>query len=187
MNLFAELKEGFGISWDAIRANKMRSVLTTLGIVIGIVTVTLMGTAIEGLDRAFIRSISALGANVFYVQQSSWFNESREEWLKARKRRPINLSEAEALPARLELASAVATTADSGVSVKYKDRSASGVWAMGTTEEYVQTSGVTLSEGRFFTPADAEGGRPVCVIGSELATNLFRGDSPVGCRLRVAD
>ena len=56
MNLFAELKEGFGISWDAIRANKMRSVLTTLGIVIGIVTVTLMGTAIEGLDRAFVKS-----------------------------------------------------------------------------------------------------------------------------------
>ena len=74
MNLFAEIREGFGISWDAIRANKMRSVLTTLGIVIGIVTVTLMGTAIEGLNRAFLKSISALGADVFYVQRYNWFN-----------------------------------------------------------------------------------------------------------------
>ena len=48
MNLLTELQEGLAISWSAIRANKMRSVLTTLGIVIGIVTVTLMGTAIEG-------------------------------------------------------------------------------------------------------------------------------------------
>jgi len=187
MTLLSELREGLGISWDAIRANKMRSVLTTLGIVIGIVTVTLMGTAIEGLDRAFIRSISALGANVFYVQQTSWFNESREEWLKARKRRPISLAEAQALPSRLEMASAVAPTADSGVSVKYKDRSATGVWAIGTTEEYLKTSGLTVVEGRFFTAADVEGGRPVCVIGSELATNLFRGESPLGCRMRISD
>ena len=55
MNLLTELKEGLGISWGAIRANKMRSVLTTLGIVIGIVTVTLMGSAIHGLDRAFLK------------------------------------------------------------------------------------------------------------------------------------
>jgi putative ABC transport system permease protein len=187
MNLFTELREGISISWDAIRANKMRSVLTTLGIIIGIVTVTLMGTAIEGLDRAFIRSISALGADVFYVQQTSWFNDSREEWLKARKRRPITLAEAEALPGKLQLASAVAPTSDDGVSVKYKDRSATGVWAVGTTEDYLQTSGLTVAEGRFFTAPDVAGGRPVCVIGSELATNLFRDETPLGRRLRIQD
>ena len=70
MRLLAEIREGFGISWDAIRANKMRSVLTTLGIVIGIVTVTLMGAAIEGLNRAFLESMSALGADVFYVERT---------------------------------------------------------------------------------------------------------------------
>ena len=67
MNLLTELKEGLAISWSAIRANKMRSVLTTLGIVIGIVTVTLMGTAIEGLDRAFLKNVSSIGADVLYV------------------------------------------------------------------------------------------------------------------------
>ena len=61
MNLFTEIREGFGISWGAIRANKMRAVLTTLGIVIGIVTVTLMGTAIHGLNAAFLTSVSAVG------------------------------------------------------------------------------------------------------------------------------
>jgi putative ABC transport system permease protein len=187
MNLLAEMREGFGISWDAIRANKLRSALTTLGIVIGIVTVTLMGTAIEGLDRAFVKSISALGADVFYVQQSSWFNESREEWLNTRKRRPISLAEAQALPARLELAVSVAPTADDGASVKYRDRSASRVWVVGTTEEYLLTSGVNVAQGRFLSAADAAGGRPVCVIGSELATNLFRNEPAVGNRLKVDD
>src|SRR5258708_38750623 len=106
MNFFTELKEGLWISWDAIRANKMRSVLTTLGIVIGIVTVTLMGTAIEGLNRAFLKSISTLGADVFYVQRNAWMNSNEGDWLKTRKRRPIRLGDAEALSGQLTLAAA---------------------------------------------------------------------------------
>ena len=81
MNFLTELREGLGISWGAIRANKLRSVLTTLGIVIGIVTVTLMGTAIEGLNRAFMKSISFIGADVLYVSRSSWFIDSQQEWI----------------------------------------------------------------------------------------------------------
>ena len=73
MNFFTELREGLLISWSAIRANKLRSVLTTLGIVIGIVTVTLMGTAIEGLNRSFMNSISSIGADVLYVDRYGWF------------------------------------------------------------------------------------------------------------------
>src|ERR1051325_1232898 len=69
MNALTELKEGLSIGWSAIRANKLRSVLTTLGIVIGIVTVTLMGTAIEGLNSAFLHSISFIGADVLDVQR----------------------------------------------------------------------------------------------------------------------
>ena len=87
MNFLTELKEGLGISWAAIRANKMRSILTTLGIVIGIVTVTLMGTAIEGLNRAFINSISFIGADVLYVERFDWFNDTREGWMRMQKRR----------------------------------------------------------------------------------------------------
>ena len=96
MNLFTELKEGLGISWSAIRANKMRSILTTLGIVIGIVTVTLMGAAITGLDRAFLRNISSIGADVLYVQRFEWFTDSEEAWLRMQKRRRITLGEFEA-------------------------------------------------------------------------------------------
>src|SRR2546423_1531851 len=80
MNFLTELREGLLISWSAIRANKLRSVLTTLGIVIGIVTVTLMGTAIEGLNRSFMNSVSTIGADVLYVQRNSWFIQSRQEW-----------------------------------------------------------------------------------------------------------
>ncbi|HUE36829.1 MAG TPA: hypothetical protein VMO20_05515, partial [Candidatus Acidoferrum sp.] len=63
MKFFKEIFESLGISLDAVRANKMRSTLAMLGIVIGIVTVTLMGAAINGLNQAFLKSISSMGAD----------------------------------------------------------------------------------------------------------------------------
>src|SRR5262245_52749644 len=101
MNLLTEFKEGAGISWNAIRANKMRSVLTTLGIVIGVATVTLLGTAVEGLNAAFLKNISFIGADVLYISRFDWFNDSHEEWMKMRKRRPITIAQVTALEKRL--------------------------------------------------------------------------------------
>ena len=112
MNIFTEAKEGLKISWSAIRANKMRSVLTTLGIVIGIVTVTLMGTAIEGLNRSFMQSISVIGADVLFVQRFNWVNFSHEDWMKMMKRREVTLAQATALEKQLTMALAVAPAAD---------------------------------------------------------------------------
>ncbi len=185
MNLFAEIREGFGISWSAIRANKMRSVLTTLGIVIGIVTVTLMGTAIEGLNRSFLKSISALGADVFYVDRFSWLNTTSEEWQKQQKRRPIRVADARALANQLTLASAVVPRADVNAPLKYKNRSASSVTVIGTTEGYLYTSGVGVAQGRFLSATEVEGGRPVCVIGAQVATNLFQQESPLGNKIKI--
>src|SRR5215471_21482486 len=101
MDLLTELKEGLAISWSAIRGNKMRSILTTLGIVIGVVTVTLMGTAITGLDRAFLKNISIIGADVFFVERFDWFAEGHEAWMKMQKRPRITLVQAEALKEQL--------------------------------------------------------------------------------------
>src|ERR1051325_6961011 len=72
MTFFREIFEGLKIAWDAIRANKLRSSLTTLGIVIGIISVSLMGTAIEGLNRAFNKAIASFGTDVLYIQKFTW-------------------------------------------------------------------------------------------------------------------
>ena len=187
MNLFTELKEGLGISWAAIRANKMRSILTTLGIVIGIVTVTLMGAAITGLDRAFLRNISSIGADVFYVERFGWFIDSHEEWLKQQKRPRITLAQANALNDQLSMAKAIAPVADSEETVRYQKRASSSVHVIGTTDIYALTSSVGLSEGRFMSPGESAGGRPVCILGSEVAANLFQKVSSLGNRVRIGD
>jgi len=185
MNLVTELKEGLLISWGAIRANKMRSVLTTLGIVIGILTVTLMGTAIEGLNKAFLNSVSFIGADVLYVSRFDWMIHSHEEWLKAQKRRPVTLAQSDALERQLTMAKAVAPTVQNGDKIQYKKRHSDSVSITGTTDQFLVTSGLTLASGRFMSPTEVEGGRPVCVIGSQVATNLFLREDPVGNKVTI--
>ena len=185
MNFFTELREGLAISWSAIRANKLRSVLTTLGIVIGIVTVTLMGTAIEGLNRSFMNSISSIGADVLYVNRYSWFLQSHQEWVNAMKSPAISFADVDALQRQMTLATAVAPVAADQAPVKYKKRGSDSAPVTGSTEAFQLTSGLTIAAGRFLSAAECDGGRPMCVIGSELATNLFENQSPLGEKISV--
>ncbi|MFA6233633.1 MAG: ABC transporter permease, partial [Bacteroidota bacterium] len=99
-----EFKEGVRIALTAIGANKMRSVLTTLGIVIGIVVVTLMATVIEGLGGALDKSISSLGTDVYYLSKWDWFGG---EWWKARNRKDVTVEQAQELKEKFTLAEAV--------------------------------------------------------------------------------
>jgi putative ABC transport system permease protein len=187
MRLFTEINEGIRISVAALLANKLRSTLTTVGIVIGILTVTLMGTAIDGLNRAFLQSISALGSDVLYVHRRPWFIQSHGEWMKMRMRREVTWQQYRALKDGMTLAQAVAPVTDARRPVKYKNRQSTGVIVVGTTDEFLITSGVIVTEGRFLTASESEGGRPVCVLGHQVATNLFIGESPIGKKIKVED
>ncbi len=186
MNLLTELKEGLAISWGAIRANKLRSVLTTLGIVIGIVTVTLMGTAIEGLNRAFLKAIASIGADVLYVMREDWSGpDTEEQWQKIQKRPHLTIEQAGALERDLTQARAVAPVAFDQRTIKCEKRSANGVQIVGSTDQLLLTGGISIADGRFLSAGDAEGGRPVCVIGSTVATNLFPRESPLGKKVVI--
>lgn len=185
MKLLNELHEGVRISFSALLANKLRSSLTTLGIVIGIVTVTLMGTAIEGLNRAFLNSISSMGADVLYVHRMSWFIDSNLEWMKQRQRQPITMAQVKLLQKEMTLARGIAPVAYSGRSVTYKNRTSTRVQIIGTTEEFQVTSSIVVKEGRFLSPSEVEGGRPLCIIGSLVASNLFLNETPLGKKIRV--
>ncbi len=183
--LLTEFKEGLLISLQAIRANKMRSALTTLGIVIGIVSVTLMGTAIEGLDRAFNKSIAAIGADVLYVQKFPW--GGGQDWWRIRNRRDIQIRHERAIEKQASLAQAVTPVTGTRRQVKYERKLVENVVVVGTDADFIETAGATIAFGRFFTPMEADGGRPVCAIGSEIAVNLFPNENPIGKTIKVGN
>ncbi|MEW6509941.1 MAG: ABC transporter permease [Bacteroidota bacterium] len=184
MYFLTELKEGLAISFRAIRANKMRSVLTTLGIIIGIVSVTLMATAIEGVNRAFERSAAAFGTDVLYVQKFPWV--SNEDWATIRNRRNLEVKYAARIERQAMLSGAVAPVVGTRRRITYGDNSMDGALISGTTYQYLETAGVMLADGRFFTAEESAGGRPVAAIGAVVAENLFPREDPIGKTIRVA-
>jgi putative ABC transport system permease protein len=182
--VFDEFKEGMAIAFAAIRANKMRSVLTTLGIVIGIVSVTLMGTAIEGLNRAFNKSIAMLGSDVLYVQKWSWADHGDDWWI-IKNRRDVRIKQAKDIEKYSDLAQAVNPATGTMRNVKYGPKYIENVVIVGTGADLLETSGITVAFGRFFSRLEAEGGRPVCGIGSEVAANLFPNENPIGKMIKI--
>jgi putative ABC transport system permease protein len=179
-----ELKEGLTISFGAIRANKMRSILTTLGVIIGIVSVTLMATAIEGVNRAFKKSAEAAGTDVLYIQKFPWF--FTDDWSTIRNRRMLKVSYAARIERQSMFATAVAPVVGTGRRVTYGDNSMEGAFISGTTSQYLATAGVTLGDGRFFTADEAASGHPVCVVGAAVVENLFPRSDPIGKTIRVS-
>jgi putative ABC transport system permease protein len=186
--LLYELTESFRIAFAQIRANKLRSVLTALGVIIGIVAVTLMGTAIRGIDTGFNKSLAMLGDDVLYVQKWPW--GPVEDFWNYTNRPPILPDQAEKLNrvieqtpnSLLEVAVPVSTRS---TSVKFAENKVSGVFTIGTTADYGRLISADFSEGRLFNDTEANGGRPVCVLGFDVAEAVFQTRSPLGATVLI--
>jgi putative ABC transport system permease protein len=178
--LLYELTESFRIAFAQIRANAMRSVLTALGVIIGIVAVTLMGTAINGIDIGFQNSLAMLGEDVLYIQKWPWHNV--DDWWNYQNRPPFRVEMADSLNRIIEntpnsLLEVAVPVANRNGSVKAGPNSISGVTILGTTADYSRLVTAEVAEGRLFNEVEAGAGRPVCVVGSAVSESLFPGRS----------
>jgi putative ABC transport system permease protein len=184
MNFFVEIKENIAISYKAIIAHKMRSFLATLGIVIGITAVTLMQTAIEGINRAFESSIAAVGADVLYVQKFEWFG--RQDFEYYRNRKDITMLNFDYVKRNSLTADAISPSVGSMQTLQYGSLNLEGVFVIGTTDEYQKTLSLNMDDGRFFTAKESEGGYPVCLIGMDVKNAFFQNVNPIGKDIKVA-
>src|SRR5216683_3771804 len=177
-----ELEESWRIAAAQMRSNMTRSILTALGVVIGIVAVTLMGTAINGISTGFDKSMAVLGDDVLYVGQWPW--KQVDDWWNYRDRKKIKTEYAETLNRM------IAATPNSNLivavptssllrSIKYGGNEVDNVFTLGTTSDFIVTSTVDCKEGRFFNEVESRGGANVCVIGYDVADALFPSESPI--------
>jgi putative ABC transport system permease protein len=178
-----ELTESWKIAAAQMRANKTRSTLTALGVIIGIVAVTLMGTAISGISIGFDKSMSVLGDDVLYVTQWPW--KRVDDWWNYRDRKKIKTEYAETLNRMIaatpnsNLIVAVPTSSFLR-SIKYGGNEVEKVYVLGTTSDYIVTSTVDCKDGRFFNEIESRDGANVCIIGYDVADALFPSESPIG-------
>lgn len=183
-----EFNESVRIAAAQIRANKMRSALTALGVVIGIVAVTLMGTAIKGIDVGVDRSMAGFGDDVLYVGKWPW--RDVDDWWNYRNRRPIQTTYAAQInqwiaahpDGPLKLAVPTANRSSNIIRGEYR---VNNIWTLGTSADYPRMSKSDMKEGRFFSEFEAQAGRNVIVLGFDVADALFPNESPMGKTVRI--
>jgi len=177
-----ELSESWKIAVAQMRSNMTRSTLTALGVIIGIVAVTLMGTAIGGIQVGFDKSMAIFGDDVLYVGQWPW--RKVDDWWNYRDRKKIKTEYAEGLNRMIAMTpnsnlTIAIPTSSVYRSVKYTDSEVNNVLIRGTVSDYIITSTFDFKEGRFFNELETRGGANVCVIGYDVADALFPSASPI--------
>ena len=176
--------ENFKISLSAVFANKTRSILTALGIIIGILSVTLMGTLISGLDKSFESSMSWLGKDILYVSRYEWFSDM--EWWEVRNRPRMLPEYVNKIKEKSQYALAVAPVMQRGASLSFEDKS-TRTEIFGTNEEYMETISTNIAIGRFFTKNEDRSGSRVTVIGEGIREAFFGDKDPVGKYIKIDD
>ena len=183
MKLSLDLVESLHIALRALRANKARGVLTTLGIIIGIVAVVLTMTAANGLQNRFRESFSAVGTDVIYVSRMPWV--VMDDFFLYRNRPNLDLREARALEEKLRGRALVNPTVDTRQDVKYRSEDMEGVTVVGTTEKQVRISSAQPQSGRFLLAFDVTYKKNVCVIGSDVKDGLFGSVDPINKTMKI--
>ncbi len=188
--LYFELSESLRIAFAQIRANKLRSALTALGVIIGIVAVTLMGTAIKGIDAGVDRSFSGFGDDLLYVTKWPW--SETQDWWNYRNRRPIRHVYAarvnEWISGNPDSALKLAVpTSNTQTTVIRGENRLNNIWTLGTSSDYARITRSDMKDGRFFSDFEAQSGTNVAIIGYDVADALFPSESAVGKTFRIRD
>ena len=180
--MFSLFIENFRISLSAVLANKARSILTALGIIIGVLSVTLMGTLISGLDRSFESSMSWLGKDILYISRYEWFSDM--EWWEIKNRPRLLPEYVDKIKEKSEYALAVALVMQRGASLSYKEKE-TRTEIFGTNEDYMETINTDIAQGRFFTSNEDRSGSRVTVIGHGIKEAFFGEKEPVGQYIKI--
>jgi putative ABC transport system permease protein len=175
--------ESFKIALAALRANTARGVLTTLGIIIGIVAVVTTMTAANGLANSFRESVSVLGTDVLYVSRIPWVFQGR--FFQYRNRPNLDLKDSDKLARQLGSSAIVNPTDDTRRPVKYLSEIIENATVIGTTDKHMLVSSAVPEYGRFLTAYDVRFKRRVCVIGTTMREQLFGDVDPINKKIKV--
>ncbi|MBN2070448.1 MAG: ABC transporter permease [Candidatus Krumholzibacteriota bacterium] len=177
------LAESLGVAVRALMANKSRAILTTLGVVIGILAVATTMTVSNGLGNNFRESIAAVGSDVLYVSRMPWIITG--DFFRYRNRPRITYKESELLARRLTGSKAVNPSTGTARNVKFRSNVLEDVTIIGTTDKQMLVASGVPEFGRFFSATDVHNKKSVCVIGREIREHLFGEADPLHKDIKI--
>ena len=186
---FQVFREVFWMAMDSLRQHKLRSFLTILGIVIGVMTVIGMVSVIQGLNKSFLAELQSVGSDLIFVTKYDAVQMGRRSD-EERNRKDLTYDDALAIEREAPLVKAVAVdiyvSPFDPLEVKYRNAKSDTAMVLGMNEKWPTVMSLYLpKEGRNITEAELTHSARVAVLGSELADTLFPGLSPLGKEIRI--
>ncbi|MDD3875287.1 MAG: ABC transporter permease [Bacteroidales bacterium] len=185
MLFFRLIKESFLFASHAIVVNKLRTLLSLLGITIGIFAIISVFTVVDSLEKTIRNSIASLGDNVVFIQKWPWEFGGDYKWWQYMSRPDPKLKEAHEVQRRSQSAAAVAFSISMNKTVEYLNRSIEDVVILPVSHDYYLVKNFNISEGRYFSDFESVGGKAVCIIGSDIKDNLFDEYSPLDKTIKM--
>lgn len=186
MIIFLKLfNESIKMAWNALVANKLRTILSLLGITIGIMAIITVFTLVDSMEKNIRDNVQSLGDNTVYVQKWPWATGSNYQWWKYWQRPECDLSDFREVQKRSQAAEAVVFMASKNKSVEHQSTVVENVSVVAVTYDYDRIKSFELVAGRYFTLLETNAGKNVCIIGMAVAQGLFGEKNPVGKTIKV--
>lgn len=166
------------IAWKSLTSNKLRSILTMLGVIIGVAAVIMMISISAGTEATIAERINGLGSNLLFINQS--FSRSGPNQGPQNQRGGLVYSDVAAIRDGISGVAGVSVEQQSSVTVKAGNNTLESISIVGTTPDYTTVRNVQIASGRFITEQDNERVEKVVVLGSDIAAELFGQEDPIG-------
>ena len=187
MKFIRQILESFRFAWQALRGNLTRTILSLLGVTVGIFAIVAVFTIVDSLERNIKESMSFIGDKVLYVQKWPWgFGNGEYAWWRYFQWPNPSYREYKYLYDNLENASAVAVMDFKGNTTVKNGSNSMTALIQGISYDYNEISDITIAEGRYFSPIETDAGRQVAIIGADIAETLFPGGNPLGKEFKLA-
>lgn len=179
------LRESFGFALNALRNNKLRTILSLLGVTIGIFSIIAVLTAVDSLDRKIKEDMSTLDKNTMYLKRFSFGPSDVPRW-KREQYPNVTYEEFDYLKNAVNgMDKSTYQLFTKREIIKYDDKTVSDVNIVPATYEFVEIQPQKIKEGRFFNESESNSGTAVALVGYEVANSLFGNSDPIGKKIRL--
>ncbi|MCB9252861.1 MAG: ABC transporter permease [Flavobacteriales bacterium] len=183
------ISNAFGLSNTFLKGNRLRSILSVMGIAIGIFCIVAVLTFAGSMEKNVKKNLETLGLNVIFIEKWPWgFGSGEYKWWDYLSRPEAGMNDYKLFKQRysdLVIKEVAYQCSVSGITVKRNNQSTTKAKIFGITEGYVRMNGFVLQEGRMFTLQEENSGRNLVIMGAKVAEELFPGESPVGKILKI--
>ncbi|MGA9062685.1 MAG: ABC transporter permease [Terracidiphilus sp.] len=179
------LREAFKLALQSLWANKLRTILTLIGVVMGVASVIMVITLVNGANRYVATKLSGYGANVFQVSRQASVTFSPEDYMRYQKRKILRIEDYRAVRDNCTACSEVGAMLDKSTNVVANGHSSDNTDVRGGTWTMLSLNNINIAIGRGFTPADDEHGTHDTIVGYDIVDNILGAGDPIGKEIRV--